>query len=272
MNTEPNPEQLKAYLSESLAWAQIIGQVATGGFRSSQARRKEDGSLVTLMDERADRMFVEFIQQAFPSHVVLSEEQETRYDPQQEYTWVVDPIDGTTNFARGLPIWGISVALLWYGMPVVGVVDFPLLHETFSAAKGLGAHRNGEVIQSGSEKRAATQQLIMTCTRSPKRYRLQTTLKPRTLGSAAYHLVKVADGAALASLEATPKLWDIAAPFVILTEAGALLTSVDGSPVFPLPDRAIDYQTCSISCLTAASPELHSHLLSNLTLVSQELP
>ncbi len=128
-------------LAETLA--KRSGDLAVSQFRQVEARRKRDGTLVTDTDEQLDRLITTQLFSAFPDHKVLSEEQTTVFDPNVEYTWVVDPIDGTTNFARGLPIWGVSIALLRHGDPVLGVVNFPLTGEIFSAVKGTGAWCSG---------------------------------------------------------------------------------------------------------------------------------
>jgi len=258
--TELTNAQLAAFHDLALNLALEAGQLAADAFRHSHARRKGDGTLVTLADERNDRLITQGIKAAYPAHAVLSEEQDTVYDPANEFTWVIDPIDGTTNFARGLLIWGVSIALLHRGQPVVGVVHFPLLQETYGAVIGLMATRNGEKIQSAPDKEAGDQQLIMQCTRTARRYHVETPLKARILGSAAYHMTKVADGTALAGMEATPKIWDLAAVALILSEAGALLTTLDGGPIFPTPAKRHDYLTHAYPCLAAANEDIYRQI------------
>jgi myo-inositol-1(or 4)-monophosphatase len=100
--------------------AQVGVQLLTE-FGQAQAVEKADGSLVTRSDRWADETLRQAIQQAFPTHGVLSEEVEHIF-PEQDWCWVIDPIDGTTNFARGIPLWGISLGLLYRGTPVFGHV------------------------------------------------------------------------------------------------------------------------------------------------------
>lgn len=254
------PEELREFQSLALDMAIVAGDKAVEAFRNSSARRKKDGSLVTLADEANDRLITARINAAYPEHAVLSEEQTTVYDPADAFTWVVDPIDGTTNFARGLLVWGVSIALLHHGAPIVGVVHFPLLQETYAAMAGLGATRNGEAIRSATDTQADDQQLIMQCTRTVEQYRVRTPLKARTLGSAAYHMCKVADGTALAGIETTPKLWDLAAVAVILRECGARLSLTDGDPIFPIPPVRQDYGEQSITSMAAANQAIYTEL------------
>ncbi len=217
------------------------------------ARRKEDGTLVTRADEEVDRLLTRRIGERFPNHGVLSEEQSTRYDPSRRYTWVIDPIDGTTNYARGLPLWGISIALLEAGAPVVGLVDFPALGDRFAAYKAGGATRNGTAIHTDSHTELDNIHLLTQCSRTQRRYRVDVPLKRRLLGSVAVHLAQVATGAALAGIEATPKVWDLAAILLIVQEAGGVSGSISQQTLFPLPNVDYDYANSSFPTIAAAN-------------------
>ena len=260
----PAASLLQEYLDFAVELATEAGARSLGHFRQIEARRKDDGTLVTAADEEADRFISERIGARYPDHAVLSEEQCTVYDPAVDFTWVVDPIDGTTNFARGMIIWGVSIGLLYQGYPLVGVLHMPLLAETYTAAVGMGAHRNGMPIHSALETEPGDQHLLMLCTRTAKQLQPQTPLKSRMLGSAAYHLVKVAEGSALAGLESTPKVWDLAAGAVILAEAGALLSLMDGGDVFPLPPEKRDYETQAFPIMTAANSGMRLHVVGSI--------
>jgi fructose-1,6-bisphosphatase/inositol monophosphatase family enzyme len=101
------------------------------GYGKVTAARKLDGSLVTETDHSADQFITTQLAVAFPAHAILSEERNTEYDPFADFTWVIDPLDGTTNLARELPIWGVSVALLYRGLPLLGLLNSLLLHEIY---------------------------------------------------------------------------------------------------------------------------------------------
>ena len=253
-------QQLRDYLDFAQALAVEAGQFAAASFGMVDARRKFDGSLVTLIDEQTDHLVADAIRAAYPTHGVLSEEQNTIYNPTESLTWVVDPIDGTTNFTRGLPIWGVSIALMQDGHPVVGVLHYPMLHETLTGAAGLGSKRNGSPIQSADTQLPDDESFVMLCTRSQRRYDLRSPLKPRIMGCASYHLAKLADGSALADLEATPKIWDLAAAQVILTEAGGILALQQGGPVFPVPPSRLDYRRHSLPIVAAANDAMYEHI------------
>lgn len=255
-SNKPHDGRLDEYLSFARALADEANEIAVAQFGSTVARRKADGSLVTRTDEQIDRMISARIHSRFPPDTVLSEEQETIHDPAVARTWVVDPIDGTTNFARGMPVWGVSIALMQGRWPVVGVISFPLMHETYTAMLGFGARRNDEAIRVAADDASDDEHLFMECTRTRMRYHLDLPLKSRMMGSAAYHICKVAEGSAVAGSEATPKIWDLAAAWLVLREAGGALRSLDGGAVFPLPDSRRDYGRTSWSILYAASDAL----------------
>ncbi len=247
------PGTLPSFLHFAQGLAAEAGRLITGYFRRTSARRKSDGTLVTEADERANQLIADAIRSAWPDHAILSEEGDTTYDPAVEYTWVIDPLDGTTNFARGFPIWGVSIGLLRVGSPVVAVVDFPLLGESYWASAGGGAFCNGEALQTDQTARIDNQQIFTQCTRTRRRLNIRSPLKARMLGSAAYHLLTMARGSSLVAVESTPKVWDLAGALLVAQEAGGLVEGLDGSPLFPLPPEALDYAAISRPVLAAAN-------------------
>lgn len=252
------------YLEFAAALAVECSAYAAARFAPHLARRKGDGTLVTETDLAIDAMIVERLAVAYPSHCVLSEEQTTRYDAGADFTWVVDPVDGTTNFVRGMPAWGVSVALLYRGQPVAGAVDFPLLQERFMAAAGAGAWRNGERIHTDANELADDELLMMKCTRTDRLFEVRLPLKARIYGSAAYHLCKVADGSALAGIETTPKVWDLAAAYLLVVEAGGQVTTWLREPIFPLAAESMDYAALTTPVFVAANRAIQDALFANV--------
>ena len=244
------------YLGFALQMATEAAAIARAQYGASVARRKEDGSLVTRTDEQIDRLISQRVAEQYPGDAVLSEEQATWFDPAIERTWVIDPIDGTTNFARGIPTWGISIAVVEALRPVVAVLAFPMVDELFVATRGGGARRNGIQIHTTASEPLDDEHIFMECSRTRRKYTFALPIKSRMLGSAAYHISKVADGSALAGSEATPKLWDLAAAALILEEAGGALLTLDGEPVFPLRSVAADYKHLSYAVLYAADADM----------------
>lgn len=251
-------DQALADLNFATALAAEAGQLALASFGYSHARRKWDGTLVTETDEAVDRFLTEAIANAYPDDAVLSEEAITRYSPATERTWVLDPLDGTTNFARGVPIWGVSIGLLVRGAPSIGVLNFPALNESYAARAGHGATRNGLAISTmPASFGLGDDQLFLECTRTRRAFTMTLPFKRRILGSAAYHICKVAEGSAVGGIETTPKIWDIGAAALILLEAGGVITRLepDMPPIFPLDAVASEFGRRSMPLLHAANAD-----------------
>jgi myo-inositol-1(or 4)-monophosphatase len=255
------------FWTEVLHFAQTttknIGSQLMADFGKLQATRKEDGTLVTQADRWADREIRDAIATAFPEHGVLSEETEHIF-PAKDWCWIVDPIDGTTNFTRGVPIWGISLGLLYQGTPVFGFVYLPQLNQSFygywygdSGLTGpTGAYINGEPIHTSSDS-PSKNHLFNLCARSIDVLKQPFPCKIRMIGVASYNILLVAAGAALGGVEATPKIWDIAAAWVIVQAAGGAFVSLGTEAIFPLK-TGHNYGDHSFPCLVVSKAELVS--------------
>lgn len=223
-------------------------------FGRATAAIKADGSFVTEADLAVDRAVHAALAAHYPEHALLSEET-TRSYTGAEWTWVVDPLDGTTNFANGLPIWGSSIALLHQGEPVLGMLDFPLLGQRFSALRGGGAFFNGEPIHCPPASALHNNQFLITDTRSARRLHISAPPKLRVLGSAAFDLAAVSHGVAVGCCELLPKIWDIAAAWLVLQEAGAYVAPLFSGPaLFPL-QTGLDYTDRLFPLLAAADAD-----------------
>jgi len=258
----------------ALAFAQDIGR-ETGQFLvqthgQMTASLKRDGTLVTASDLESDRRLSEAIRARYPAHAILSEEREVVYRS-EEWCWLIDPIDGTTNFTWGFPMWGVLLALLHFGQPVLGVADFPLLGEQYSAARGQGAWLGGTRLrtahvpttEAGGVDPMPTQ-LFASCTRSLGYGPFNVPLKVRVPGTTGYDLATVARGACVGSIDMRVHVWDVAALWPILHEAGAVMAVNRTTPLFPLqPDR--DYLTESYSVLSACSEGMLGYLRHRLS-------
>ena len=219
---------------------QQVGDRLMTDFGTIQAEKKEDGSLVTKADRWADRAIREAIQATFPTHGVLTEET-THIFPDNDWCWIIDPIDGTTNFTRGVPLWGISMGLLYQGTPVFGFVYLPCLRHAFHGfwygESGLtgdrGAYLNNKPIFTTQDEPSKSH-LFNLCARSLAIVKNPFPCKIRMIGVASYNILLVAAGAAIGAVEATPKIWDIAAVWVIVQAAGGSFVSLDSQDIFPL--------------------------------------
>lgn len=240
-----------------------VGSQLIADFGKLQATKKEDGTLVTKADRWADEEITKAIASKFNTHGILTEET-THIFPDNDWCWIIDPIDGTTNFTRGVPIWGISLGLLYKGTPVFGYVYIPQLDHSFygywlsnSGLEGpTGAYLNGEPIHTSSDS-PSHNHLFNLCARSVEILKRPFPCKIRMIGVASYNILLVASGAALGGVEATPKIWDIAAVWVIVQAAGGAFIPLDNAEIFPLKVGQ-NYAKRSFPCLVASRDELVS--------------
>jgi len=205
---------------------------------------KGEADLVTVADRSSEALIRERIRQQWPSHDILGEEQGLS-DTGSEYRWYVDPLDGTTNFAHGFPVFCVSLGLEHKGRRIAGVVYDPTRDEMFAAEQGSGACLNQKPIHVSAIAKLA-ESLVATGFPSHKRHKNpniyfyhQITLRShgvRRAGSAALDLCYVASGRLEAFWEFNLNPWDTAAGVLIVEEAGGRVTRYDGG-AFRLDSR-----------------------------------
>ena len=218
--------------------------------------------LVTEMDRASEQLLVERLGEAFPGYGFLTEESEA-IPGQGESRWIIDPIDGTSNYVHGFPYFSISIALERAGEVVLGVVYNPVHEELFSAEKGQGARLNGKPIYV-STRTALAQSLVIsgfpydvwTAEADNTRewaYFLKRAGNMRCNGSAALDLCSIASGRADGYWERGNKVWDVAAGSLIVREAGGWATDYQGNENFIFSQQVV-----------AANPQIHAQLLAGL--------
>lgn len=206
--------------------------------------------LVTEIDKGSEAMIRNLLHTYFPDHSFLGEEsvgQETesfeqaiRDAMEAEYMWIVDPIDGTTNFVHGFPYYSVSIALAHKGEVIVGVVYDPSRDELFVAEKGKGAYVGGQRMRVAAE-RTLTESLIATGFPAAQQGAFEVNMRGievlaplvrniRTTGSAALHMAYVAAGRLSGFWEIGLNPWDVAAGFLLVTESGGKVTDLKGEP------------------------------------------
>lgn len=231
----------ESFLSAMSAIAREAGSLLIHHFHQGlKIEYKGDADLVTAADRASEAMIRERIKQQFPSHDVLGEEQGLS-DQGGDYRWYVDPLDGTTNFAHGYPVFCVSMAVERRATQerVAAVIYDPTRDELFSAEQGKGAQLNGKPIQV-SKAAQLKECLVATGFPSHKRHKNpnihfyhQITLRThgvRRAGSAALDLCCVACGRFDGFWEFNLNPWDTAAGVLIVEEAGGMVTRFDGAP------------------------------------------
>ncbi len=238
----------------------------------SRIRVQEKGlrDLVTEADLASQRAIRNVIQASFPEHDFLGEEE--LEEPQlaleqareSEYCWVVDPLDGTTNYVHQLPMFASSVALMHCGRPIVGVVFDPMSNDSFRAVSGCGALHNGRPMRttdvgSLSDALVAASFSAGVCFGSPEIERFVQMLLQcqgvRRMGSAALNMCYLAAGRLDGYWAASVSAWDVAAGVLMLQEAGGVISALDGQP----------FDVWNPNLVAAANPTLHESMIDVLS-------
>ena len=234
---------------------------------SGYSKGEDNNQVLTKTDLEIGKLIVGKIQQAFPDHNIIDEEAGV-VDKHSEFTWVVDPIDGTSNFANGVPTYGIMVGLLQDDKPIAGGVALPEQHEIYTAERGQGAFCNGQPIRVTREKNLLAclvaygidgHQEAPQLTHDEARILGNIVLNIRNLrtSNSVFDCMMVAAGKYGAQLNQTSKIWDNVAQQIIIEEAGGIYTDFWGQALDysnPLTKVDQNYTLC------AAPPDLHQPL------------
>ena len=223
--------------------------------------KSNERDLVTQADIAAETYLINTIRETYPSHGILAEESGNL--KQSDYQWIIDPLDGTTNFAHGYPIFCVTIALAHCNQIILGVTYDPLREELFTAEKDTGAQLNGHSIHV-SQQNTLSHVILATgfpynrATNPNNNLREFCKLMPRIRGirrsgSAALDLAYVASGRLDGYWEYNLNAWDMAAGVLLVQEAGGLITSCDQAS-WQLGDTSI----------VAANPSIHNMLLDAL--------
>lgn len=243
-----NLEELASRTAEIAKAVGAFLKAEQSQFSQDRVHEKSRNALVSDVDQNAEEQLVAKLGILLPEAGFITEEETTDQDKTAEYTWVIDPLDGTTNFIHGLPIYSVSVALLQHGRPVIGVVYEVGQDECFVAYQGGGAKCNGRPIHT-----SATSELEQSLLATGFPYYnfeqidgFQNTLKHfyqctrglRRMGSAAVDLAYTACGRFDGYFEHSLSPWDVAAGILLVREAGGVVRNFAGEEE-PLPYRSI---------------------------------
>jgi histidinol phosphatase-like enzyme (inositol monophosphatase family) len=231
--THPTSTQIFLDFAIDAAWQ--AGQITLAHFQTGVAvEQKTDESPVTIADRDAEQLLRRLIEDRFPDHAIVGEEYgET--DRDSTYRWIIDPIDGTRSFIRGVPLYGVLIGLEIAGECVVGVVHFPGLGEMVTAAKGHGCRWNGRPARVSDVSRLDQALVVYTDCADFAEYgraeawgRLQAATHTQRGWADCYGHCLVATGRAEVMIDPILSTWDCAALVPILVEAGGTFTDWDG--------------------------------------------
>ncbi len=212
-----------------------------GKIKNIERKSGQEKNLVTEIDKGSEEIIIRLLRRYFPSHDILAEESGTRHRLTSEYRWVIDPLDGTTNYTHGFPVFCVSIGLEWKGELLLGVIYDPNTDELFSAEKGKGAYLNGKRIIV-SKVDALQRSLLVTgfpynIADNPGHAVehfvkfLMKSQAVRRMGSAALDLAYVAAGRFDGFWEVELNPWDMAAGVLLVQEAGGIVTDFRNDPV-----------------------------------------
>ncbi len=224
-------------LDAAIEAAKKGGEVLSRYFETLGLEReeKDDRSFVTKADKESEKAIVEILTKAYPEHGFLGEEgSDTK--PNAEYRWVIDPLDGTTNFVNGIPLFAVSIAAVKSGAPVASVVYNPVTNSLYAAEKGKGTTYNGRKVVVSKQKaergivsfgpgKHAKEELNALLSRTEAFFKSK-----RYLGATALELAYLARGGTEAFGSLGLQKWDYAAGVLLVLESGGTITDFDGNP------------------------------------------
>jgi len=232
-----NQDQQTLVLMQAVAeaTAQAAGRLALSYLRQNkplEIETKGPQDFVTAVDKAVELLIRKRLEEAFPYHAILGEEFGLDREGER-IVWVLDPIDGTSNFMRDRPSWCVSIGAAIEGQPVLGVIYDPVKDELYSAAAGRGATRNGEPITVNMESSAGKSVFGVGFTRGKSvaaharqiNHILEHGCEYRRFGSSAMMLAQVADGRLDGYADARTSVWDVIAGLVLVREAGGVIES-----------------------------------------------
>lgn len=242
--------------------ARQAGRVLLDWLGRAQVTAKAPADLVTEADFAAQQRIRDIIEREFPTHNFLGEEDDasTAANSDSPYRWLVDPLDGTTNYVHGLPYFCVSVAVEHLGKVVAGVVFDPVHDDCFRAGAGQGAYRGAQRIQVSDVRRLSDALVVTGFGPRPDRDSAEVRRflaiigacqAVRRMGAAALNMCHLAAGHFDAYWASSVKTWDVAAGLLIIREAGGLVTGLDGG----------DFDLAKPRLLAAATPQLHEEVL-----------
>ncbi|MGD9724244.1 MAG: inositol monophosphatase [Pirellulales bacterium] len=255
---------MATYLKACEQAARAGGEVLLSWIGRFEVREKGPSDLVTQADLASQEAIRGLLLVEYPRHAFVSEEGDRVLQAEAEYCWIVDPLDGTTNYVHQVPHYAVSVALLHRGTPIVGAVFDPVHDECFTCAKGEGAWLNGRAIRTSQVSRLADALVTASFAASVRAGSVEIDQfiaallhcqAVRRTGSAALNMCYLAAGRVDAFWALSTHAWDVAAGALLVEEAGGVVTAPDGGPF----DLAVPHP------LAAANPALHEQFLKLLS-------
>jgi myo-inositol-1(or 4)-monophosphatase len=260
-----NLKSISSILSFARGTVSEAGRKVRGYCGCVLPERKPDGTIVTEADRISEDLIVSRIHAAFPDHSILGEEKTTEIRDWAGPLWIIDPIDGTSSFVRGMPIWGVSLGYFENCEPVAGVFYMPKLDECYWATAEGAAFLNGEPIAMADPEQIDSESVMAVGSDFHRVAVNRFPGKVRSFGSLAANLCYVARGSVTAAVSSRTRIWDIAAGGLIVQCAGGVLRFLDGRS---LDWRRLLAERKTLEFLVAG----HSEVISEVSRYIEPLP
>ncbi len=248
--------------------ARLAGQRAMEEIKYVKTSVKNQSEMVTQADPICQALIINRVKETYPDHGFIAEEGpdgKLLYQPprgSERIWWVIDPIDGTNNYAHGLLCFVVSIGVIYEGKPIVGVIFDPATDSMFATARDVDAQLNNSRIQVSDDGMNDLTSVSIDSHFPPEHAGAINEIIGRTrfrnLGAAALELAYVARGALIGSVLTVPKLWDLAAGAILVENAGGVVTDIHGGDIFPLD---LDNYTGQQYPLLAGNKKTHAQLL-----------
>lgn len=237
------------------------------GNLSSYDVKENQSNIVTLADLESEREIVSIIEKQFSDHNILAEETGLK-DKNSKYTWVIDPLDGTANFSVGLPSFGVLICLMEDSNPILGGAYLPYYRSLYYAERGKGATKNGKeiVVSNDDQLKNVLVSYSLDYSENFSKIKYEVNIIEKIVqnvrnlraDNCLVDYCNTADGRLGASLNQTTKIWDIAAPSLIIEEAGGVVTDIKGKPICFDINKDNYTKNFTIVC---SSPDLHPQIM-----------
>jgi myo-inositol-1(or 4)-monophosphatase len=249
-----------SFMATALEVADEIALRHYGQVDRQVTKGADNNQVLTAADLEIGQALINMVMKAYPGHNIIDEEAGV-IDRGSEFTWTIDPIDGTSNFANGTPTFGTMFGLLYGDRPIAGGLSLPALGDQYLAEAGQGAFKNGQRIQV-THQPELLQCLFSYGVDGHQENPLQTYQEAAVIGelilrirnlrttNSAYDIAMVAQGSFAGMLNRTGKIWDNVAQHVLIEEAGGVYTTYDGQPMDysqPLTKAQLNYTYCAVA-------------------------
>jgi myo-inositol-1(or 4)-monophosphatase len=260
--------EISKMLEVATVAARLAGQRAMEDIKYITPEIKNGSEIVTQADRNCQKIIIDRIKENYPDHGFIAEEGkdgDPLFQPPRSSTpiwWVIDPIDGTNNYAHGILDFAVSIAAVYEGSPIVAAIFDPATDSMYTAATDTDAQLNSSRINTSDEDINEFASFAIDSHFRPDQTdaisRLIRETRFRNLGTTALHLAYVGKGAMIGCMTTTTKIWDIAAGALIIENAGGIVTDLNGDPVFPMDD--MEKAAKSPHCVLAANKKTHKKL------------